>query len=236
MHSRKHNRNPDCREPDELQQGRACAHVHVFLAWLGNWHREGALSDGLSRVSQVEAGDTHRFLFSSLPLPLPFRFMRNPRWIWSRRSHLSAVPQAARRWVWGPTVLQGARLTFQQGSNPPLSTTPAVGFHSSPVSCHSPLTIIIIFIIIIISTSSSLNYFPHSPWNTSVLAISTHNVPLEVSQTDPAHQMFRSVISGRQEGGCLLLQQPLECWAFGLPVQQPTVHDGILFCCVVPFE
>lgn len=59
-----------------------------------------------------------------------------------------------------------------------------------------PLTIIFIFIIVIISTLNSLNYFPHHPWNTSVLAIFTQNFPLEVSQMHPA-QLTVSSEEGR---------------------------------------
>lgn len=41
-----------------------------------------------------------------------FRFMRNPRWTWSRRGRLSAVPQAAPRWVCGSSVLWFAGKCF----------------------------------------------------------------------------------------------------------------------------
>lgn len=45
--------------------------------------------------------------FPPLSPPWLFRFMRNPRWIWSRRGRSSAVPQVAPRWVSGPSLRQG---------------------------------------------------------------------------------------------------------------------------------
>lgn len=155
------------------------------------------------------------FCFPSSLSPWPFRFMRNPRWIWSRRGRLSAVPQAAPRWVWG--VLCSARRgrsTFPQGGTSHLAIMPAAGFPSyteifSPPPPPPPSSSF--------STLNSLNYFPPSLCDTLVLAISPHNFPREVSQPNPAHQMFRIDISDwGKEGACFdnscLNSGPLDYW------------------------
>ena len=115
----------------------------------------------------------------------------SPRWIWSRRGRLSAVPQAAPRWVWGVLCSAGrGRSTFPQGGTSHLAIMPAAGFPSYTRIFSPPPPPSLSF-----STLNTLNYFPPSLCDTLVLAISPHNFPREVSQPNPAHQMFRIDIS-----------------------------------------
>ena len=155
------------------------------------------------------------FCFPSSLSPWPFRFMRNPRWIWSRRGRLSAVPQAAPRWVWG--VLCSAcrgRSAFPQGGTSHLAIMPAAGFPSIPRyshhRCHHhhhhhfPLWIV--------WTTSRPASVIHWCW-----LFPPHNFPWEVSQPNPAHQMFRIDISDwGKEGACFdnscLNSGPLDYW------------------------
>lgn len=109
--------------------------------------------------------------------------------------------------------LQGAHLpSYREATLPwrsclPLAVCSSSPRHpQSPAHCHQhhhhlPL---------------GMGHLPSQPRN-SVLAISTYNFPLEVSQPHPARQMFRTVISDRgAEGACFdkshLNPRPLDCW------------------------
>lgn len=96
--------------------------------------------------------------------------MRNPRWIWSRRGRLSAVPQAAPRWVCGCSVFwftgNASALPWDGMSHGAsvsigLSLLPEILFKVS----------LIISIMILIFTTVRLRFIV---WNTS---LSSRNTP-----------------------------------------------------------